>query len=127
MDLLGGIRNDSVTGKPVDAFPDPRVVSPGSVCPRILGYTKRSGGGSLREASPSRMRLRRRAGTLSMYSLMSLASRDPFAREAEGGGRISPFLRGVFDASEHYLGLRDPLVRPIDITQDERNLTIMIV
>ena len=98
LDLLGGIRKDSVTGKPVDAFPDPRVVCPGRACPRILGYSRRSGGGSLREARPSRMRLRRRAGTLSMYSLMSLASRDPFAREAEGGGKISPFVRGVLDA-----------------------------
>jgi hypothetical protein len=98
LDLLGGLRKDRVTGKPVDAFPDPRLMCPGRVRPRVLGYAKRSGGGSLREARPSRMRLRRRAGTLSMYSLMSLASRDPFAREAEGGGRISPFVRGVFDS-----------------------------
>jgi hypothetical protein len=30
LDLLGGIRKDSVAGKPIDAFPDPRVVCPRS-------------------------------------------------------------------------------------------------
>jgi hypothetical protein len=125
LDLLGGKRKDSVAGKPIDAFPDLRVVCPRRACPRILGYSRRSGGGSLREAKPSRMRLRRRAGTLSMYSLMSLASREPFAREAEDGDPISRFLRGAFDVSGHNLGLRDPLVRPIDITPDWRDLTIM--
>jgi len=60
-----------------------------------------------------------------MYSLMSLASREPFAREAEDGDPISRFLRGAFDVSGHNLGLRDPLVRPIDIKRDWRNLTII--
>ena len=60
-----------------------------------------------------------------MYSLMSLASREPFAREAEDGDPISRFLRGAFDVSGDCLGLRDPLVGPIDITHDSRGLTIM--
>jgi hypothetical protein len=30
LDLLGGMRKDSVAGKPIDAFPDPRVVCPRS-------------------------------------------------------------------------------------------------
>ncbi len=98
---------------------------PGRACPRILGYSRRSGGGSLREAKPSRMRLRRRAGTLSMYSLMSLASREPFAREAEDGDPISRFLRGAFDISGDCHGPRDPPVGPIDITYDARGVTIM--
>jgi hypothetical protein len=125
LDLMGETRKDSVAGKPIDAFPDPRGVCPRRACPRILGYSRRSGGGSLREAKPSRMRLRRRAGTLSMYSLMSLASREPFAREAEDGDPVSRFLWGAFNSSRNNLGLRGPLVRPIDITHDSRGLTIM--